>query len=81
MKEETSNFNEASNLVNKIVEKAGEGMLVDKELFIFTDNSVFESTWYKGHSSSRQLNDLILKLRMVERDQGCILHGIHVAGT
>ena len=69
MREETSNFKEASILFNKIVEKTGQGLIQDKELFVFTDNSVFESTWYKGHSSSRKLNDMILELRMVERDQ------------
>ena len=51
------------------------------ELFVFTDNLVFESTFYKGHSASRKLSDIILRLRRAERDASLVLHVIHVAGT
>ena len=80
-RDETSNWKEATNLAVKIEEKAREGLLVDAELFVFTDNSVFEGTFFKGHSKSRKLNDVVLRLRTVERESGCILHVIHVAGT
>jgi hypothetical protein len=49
--------------------------------FIFTDNAVFKGTFYKGHSNSRKLNGLILRVRQVERRTGCILHVIHVTRT
>ena len=42
-RDETSNWKEATNLAVKIEEKAREGLLVDAELFVFTDNSVIIS--------------------------------------
>ena len=50
-------------------------------LFVFTDNFVFESTFYKGHSSSPKLTEIIFRLREIERLTGAILHVIHIAGT
>lgn len=79
--DESSNFREAHNLVSKIEALGAEGKLSDRELFTFTDNSTFESTFYKGHSSSKKLNDIIFRLRMVERKYGIILHVIWIAGT
>jgi hypothetical protein len=78
---ESSNWREAKNLVMKIEAMAKEGRLGDREVFIFTDNIVFEGTFYKGHSHSPKLNQIILQLRIAERMSGCILHVIHVAGT
>ena len=53
-----------------------------REIFLFTDNFVFESTFYKGHSrASPKLSEIILRLRKAERDGGLVLHVIHVAGT
>ena len=81
LRDESSNFREAHNLVSKIETLGLEGKLEDRELFTFTDNSTFESTFYKGHSSSKKLNDIIFRLRMVERKYGLILHVIWIAGT
>ena len=79
--DETSNFKEAKNLTKKVEEKADEGKLDDAELFVFTDNQVFEGTFYKGHSGNIKLDGLVLRLRKVERERGCIIHVIHIAGT
>ena len=57
------------------------GRLDDAEVFVLTDNAVFEGTFHKGHSSSKKLNDIILRLRMLEMKTGSILHVIHIAGT
>jgi hypothetical protein len=77
-RKESSNYREASNLTSRIERMGEEGRLRDKELFVFTDNSAFEGTFYKGHSkSSPKLTELIRRLRMVERKYGCIIH----AGT
>jgi hypothetical protein len=46
-----------------------------------TDNSSFEGTYYKGHSSSEKLSDIILRLRTLQQRTGCLLHVIHIAGT
>jgi hypothetical protein len=80
-REESSNFREAENLVQRLEIMGAEGRLDDAEIFTFTDNAVFEGTFYKGHSNSPKLNDIILRLRKVERSTGCILHVIHIAGT
>lgn len=67
--------------MTKLEQLASENLLRRKELFVFTDNAVFEGTFYKGHSSSHKLNSVVLRLRKVEREAGCILRVIHLAGT
>ena len=79
---QSSNFREACNITRKIEEYAKEGKLNDRELYVFTDNEVFEGTFYKGHSkTSAKLTELSRRLHMVERKHGCIIHVVHVAGT
>jgi hypothetical protein len=48
------------------------------EMFIFTDNSVAESAFFKGTSSNRLL--LVLRLRRVKVDHSLQLHVIHISG-
>ena len=77
----SSNWREACNLVNRILRLAREGVLRGGEVLIFTDNTTFESTFYKGYSVSEKLSDLAFKLRCAEREAGCIIHVIHIAGS
>ena len=42
---------------------------------------MFEGCFKKGHSNSRKLNGLVMRLRLVEMGTGCILHVINVVGT
>ena len=77
----SSNFREFANLVETLEEEAAEGLLSGSELFLFTDNQVTESCYYRGTSSSRTLFNLVLRLRAVEMNSGMKLHVIHVAGT
>ena len=79
-KQETSNWREANNLTTRAERMGKEGRLQDKELFIVTDNSVFEGTYYKGHSKSPRLNDIIFRLHKLERETGALFHVVHVAG-
>ena len=80
--EESSNFREAENLVRRIEVLVIKGRLGGREVFVFTDNFVFESTYYKGYSKlSPKLSDIIMLLHKAERDGEIILHVIHVAGT
>ena len=80
-REESSNFREAANLVLGLEDMERDNRLASSEVFVFTDNSVFEGTFYKGHSNSKKLNGLILRVRQTERRTGCVLHVLHVAGT
>lgn len=81
-REESSNFREADNLVMRIETLVEEGTAVNHEVFVFTDNQVFESCFYKGYSkTSPKLANIILKLYKASRDGHLVLHVIHVAGT
>ena len=81
MVKETSNWKVVTKLTLRVKELAEEHKLDNGELFILTDNQVFEGLFYKGNSNSRKLNELVLRLRLVEMGTGCILHMIHVKGT
>ena len=80
-KEESSNFREADNLVRRIESLVKTNKIHGREIFLFTDNLVFESCYYKGYSNAEKLADIILRLHQAERDGDLILHVIHVAGT
>jgi len=81
--EESSNYRELSNLVDSLVERLEENMnnLIGIEVFLFTDNLVAESAFFKGTSSSKSLFELILKLRQLELSGGFKVHVIHIAGS
>jgi hypothetical protein len=79
-KEISSNWREFANLVNFIKRAVLAHDLDRTELFMFTDNQTAESAFWKGHSSSPKLFDLILRLRKLEMTHGIILHVIHVSG-
>ena len=79
--QKSSNWREARNLAEKILEMGREGKLEGREIFVLTDNAVFEGTFYKGHSSNKDLHEMVLDMREMERQTGCVLHIIHIAGT
>ena len=54
--------------------------LADHEVFVLTDNSAFEGAYYKGHSSSKELSDIVFWLYKTQRDGGMILHVLHISG-
>ena len=60
---------------------ARQGRLRRKALTIITDNEVFYHAFYKGHSSSPKLNDIVFRLHKVARDTGAVIQVVHVAGT
>jgi hypothetical protein len=47
---------------------------------VLTDNSAFEGAYYKGHSPSEKLNDIVFRLHKTERDGGFILRVLHISG-
>jgi hypothetical protein len=79
--ERSSNYRELRNLVEHIRQEAKNGSLTGKEVWIYTDNQVAESVWYKGTSTERTLFELMLELRMIMVEENFILHVVHVAGT
>ena len=65
-KNETSNRKKGTNLTVRVKELNEVKKLDNEEIFIFTDNQVFEGCFYKGHSNYRNLNGLVLSLKLVE---------------
>ena len=80
-KNETSNRKEGTNITVRVENLAEDYKLYNGELFILTENQVFEGLLYKGHSESKKLNELVLSLQLAEMEIDCILHVIHMEGT
>ena len=82
MPREFSNRREAENLVLRIERGLDAGELQGSEVFLITDNMVFEGCYYKGYSkSSKTVSDVTLRLHEAVHHGGLVLHVIHVAGT
>ena len=79
--EQSSNYRELKNLVDSLVSLSKQENLEGTEVFLFTDNAVAESAFYKGSSSSLLLFNLILKLSILEKENKMKLHLIHVSGS
>ena len=54
----------------QVEELAKEKELDNGELLILTDNQVFGVCFYNGHSNSRKINELVLRLRLVKIKTG-----------
>jgi hypothetical protein len=79
--DESSNFREAGNLIIWTKALIREGKLEKgSELFVFTDNSVAERTYYKGSLSSLKLQQMILELSKMGIEGQFIIHFIWIAG-
>ena len=79
---ESSNFREAANLVIRLKRMLKDGALTEgMEVFVFTDNQVAESTYFKGSSKNSKLHQLILRLRKLEMAGKLIIHFIWIPGT
>ncbi len=90
-----SNVREAENLTDRLEQLAGKlainvaeqlkslnesSTLTDHKVFILTDNSTFEGSYYKGHLTSRELSDIVFQLYKAQRAGGFILHVLHISG-
>ena len=82
-----SNMREAKNLTDRLERLAGQlaigvvewlerlnkgAGLADHEVFVLTDNLAFEGAYYKGHSVSKELSDIVFCLYKTQRDGGFI---------
>jgi len=79
-REKSSNCREAENLSDRLERLVASGLLHDHDVFLVTDNSSFEGAYYKGHSPSKHLSEIVFRVHKAERDGGFILHVIHISG-
>ena len=94
-RKKSSNVREAENLTDRLERLASDvgrnvaerveelnttQALADHEVFVLTDNSAFEGAYYKGHSTSKELSDIVFRLYKAQRDGGLILHVLHISG-
>ena len=54
--------------------------MADHTVFVLTDNSAFEGSYYKSHSTSRELSNIVFHLYKAQRSGGFILHVLHISG-
>ena len=74
-------FWEGDNL-NPQIEKSMEiGELQDMELFVFTNNMVFESVFYKWYIKILLIFEIVLRLHQVHMRGDMVLHIFHISGT
>jgi hypothetical protein len=76
----TLRFQHLKNLVNTVAAEAAASPLQGGKLFLFTDNIVAESAFYKGLSSNPCFFDLVLCLKQLELEHGFSLQVIHISG-
>ena len=79
-KDKSSNYRELKNLLETLQKLDEEGDLNGSEIYLFTDNSTSENTYYKGSSKSKLLHGMVGQLRALELSAGCRIDIIHVAG-
>jgi hypothetical protein len=69
------------NVLEAIQAEARLGRLVGCEVWMATDNSTAEASFYKGRSSSPELDAMVLELRLLAIAGNFVLRLVHIAGT
>jgi hypothetical protein len=64
-----------------IGEEACLGHLIGCKVWLTTDNSMAEASFYKGKSSSPDLDAMVLELRLLTIAGNFVLRLVHIAGT
>jgi hypothetical protein len=78
----SSNFRELGNLVRRVEQLLEENKIPrGTEIFVFTDNFVTESVFYKGAARSAHLHGLVERMKMLQLHGGLFVHVIWIAGT
>ena len=80
MSEATSNYRKLKSLIDTVERLYNEKILINCELFLFTDNLVVDCVYDKGYSTSKTLFLLILRLRKLQMKSDLILHVMHISG-
>ena len=79
--EQSSNYRELRNAFDSISREAVSGRIVGGEVWFATDNSTTELAFAKGRSSSRLLDELVLRFRELAIRYNFQLRIVHIAGT
>ena len=61
-REKSSNCREAENLTDRLERLVARSLLLDHKVFLITDNSSLEGAYYKGHSLSRNLSEIVFQV-------------------
>jgi hypothetical protein len=80
VEKESSNWRELSNLVLYLCDLVKKEDLAGYKIYMFTDNSTAEATFWKGTSVSLRLFELVMQLKQLELGCDVILHVIHISG-
>lgn len=78
---DVSNFWESVNIVNslRIYLKSGK-ILPGMEVFIYTDNIIAKSTYFKGSSKYQKLHKMIVELKLLEMEGQIIVQFLCILG-
>jgi hypothetical protein len=79
--EKSSNNREMKNCYKFLKREADALRLTGREVWLCTENEVTERAYYKGLSSSKDLFEIILKIRLLAIKFQFLLHLPHIAGT
>jgi len=61
--------------------EARSGRLTDTEVWVATDNDTADKAYFKGRSSSPELDKMVLELKVISMSANCVLHLVHIPGT
>lgn len=79
--DESSNWREFTNVVEALEEEAASGRLKNCTIYFFTDNTTVEAALYKGTSTSKKLLALVIRVKLLETQQGIRIFVSHVSGN
>ena len=77
----SSNWKEARTVLQSLLLERHTGRLKDTTVFYMTDNLVSYYIINGGSSRSPLLHELVMKIKLLERELGCRLEVVHVPGT
>jgi hypothetical protein len=70
----------AINVAERLLTLNKSRALTNHKVFILTNNSAFEGSYYKGHLSSKELSNIVFHLYKAQQTGGFILHVLHISG-
>ncbi len=68
------------HITEQLEELNASEALADHKVFVLTGNSAFEGSNSKGHSTRKELSNIVFCLYKAQRDGGFIHHALHISG-